>query len=86
MRTISRSSPPQACSALCARLCNADRDDYERRFRDLIAALKLRRVIDRTLLRLMLLGALNWTRVWYRPGKQKPGAIAQQWVKEIFAR
>jgi len=48
--------------------------------------LKLRRVIDRTLLRLMLLGALNWTRVWYRPGKQKPGAIAQQWVKEIFAR
>jgi AcrR family transcriptional regulator len=67
------------------RRLNRQRDDYEQRFRDLIAALKLRRTVDRSLLRLMLLGALNWTRVWYRPGKRTPASIAQQWVREILA-
>jgi hypothetical protein len=28
----------------------------------------------------MLLGALNWTQNWYRPGHDDPGAIARQFV------
>lgn len=67
------------------RRLNRQRDDYERRFRDLIGALKLGPRIDRSLLRLMLLGALNWTRVWYQPGKRTPAAIAQQWVRSLRA-
>jgi AcrR family transcriptional regulator len=68
------------------RRLNRERDEYEQRFHDLIAALRLRRSVDRSLLRLLLLGALNWTRVWYRPGKRKPAAIAQQWVRQVLAR
>jgi TetR/AcrR family transcriptional regulator, cholesterol catabolism regulator len=67
------------------RRLNRERDKYERRFHDLIAALKLRRSVDRSLLRLLLLGALNWTRVWYRPDKRTPAAIAQQWVRQVLA-
>jgi AcrR family transcriptional regulator len=71
-------------SALQRRL-NRQRDRYERRFRDLIAALRLARTVDRSLLRLLLLGALNWTRVWYRPGKLEPAQIARRWVQQIRA-
>ena len=36
--------------------------------------------IDRSLLRLQLLGALNWTRTWYRPGKRGAADIARHLV------
>ncbi len=68
------------------RRLNRQRDDYEQRFRELIDGLKLPRRIDRTLLRLLLLGGLNWARLWYRPGKALPADIAQGWVRDILAR
>ncbi len=61
------------------------RDAYEARFRDMIDALDLPPHIDRTLFRLGLLGALNWTQVWYRRGKKSPSDIAHALV-QIFCR
>ena len=61
-----------------------ERDRYEERFRSMIAALPLPGDVDRTLFRLSLLGALNWTHVWYRPGRKTPAQIAQQLVAKIF--
>lgn len=60
-----------------------DRDQYERIFRELIAGLDLPRGTDRSLFRLTLFGALNWTRVWYRPGKKTPAAIARHLVATL---
>jgi AcrR family transcriptional regulator len=56
------------------------RDGYERRFRALVASLPLSADIDRSLWRLHLLGALNWTPTWYRPGGKQPAAIARALV------
>jgi len=56
------------------------RDGYERLFVDLVAGLPVRRGVDRRSLRLMLLGALNWTQNWYRPGRDDPAAIARHFV------
>jgi len=57
------------------------RDRFEAIYRKLIAALPLPAAVDRGLLRLQLLGALNWTRTWYRPGKKSPAEIAQHLVR-----
>jgi AcrR family transcriptional regulator len=56
------------------------RDGYERIFRDLVAALPLPRGTDRRALRLMLLGALNWTQSWYRPEGSSPRTIARCFI------
>ena len=56
------------------------RDAYEDIFRDLVAALPVRPGVDRSYLRLTLLGAINWTLIWYRPGGDPPAAIAQRIV------
>lgn len=56
------------------------RDDYERLFNDLIAALPLEGGADRRSLKLMLMGALNWSQTWYQPGKISPAAIAKRFV------
>ena len=61
----------------------ADRDAYEERYRRMIDALSLSKDVDRTLLRLTLLGALNWTRVWYRPGKKTPPQIARHLIRTL---
>lgn len=55
-----------------------DRSRYEAIFRRLIAALSLPRGVDRSLFRLSLLGALNWSLVWYRPGRKPPRDIARR--------
>ena len=52
-----------------ARELAAQRDAYEARFRALIEACGPRADVDRRLLRLFLFGALNWTPVWWRPGR-----------------
>lgn len=57
------------------------RDRYERRFVELVDDLPLPAGTDRTLWRLHLLGALNSTATWYRPGKKSPAAI----VKALMA-
>ena len=63
------------------------RDGYEKRFVELVEALPLPSGTDRSLWRLQLLGALNWTRTWYRPGAQSgarsPAEIAKAMVSAL---
>lgn len=66
------------------RRLNRDRIAYEERFRAMIAALPLPREVDQTLLRLTLFGALNWTKVWYQPGRKTPAQIAQHLVQRLL--
>jgi AcrR family transcriptional regulator len=61
----------------------AERDRFEAVYRRLLAELPLPAGIDRSLLRLQLLGALNWTRTWYRPGKRSAADIAAHLVKVL---
>lgn len=65
------------------RQLRAERDRFEAVYRRLIADLPLPAGIDRSLLRLQLLGALNWTRTWYRPGKRGAAEIAAHLVKML---
>lgn len=58
------------------------RADYEHCFRELISALPLRAACDRRVLRLMLLGALNWSRFWFRQGgRETPASLARKFVR-----
>jgi AcrR family transcriptional regulator len=68
------------------RRLNRQREPYEERLRGLIQALPLPPDVDRTLLRLTLLGAVNWTRVWYRPGKRTPAQIAHHLVQKVLRK
>lgn len=63
------------------RQLRAERDRFESLYRRLIADLPLPPAVDRSLLRLQLLGALNWTRTWYRPGKRGAAEIARHLVQ-----
>lgn len=65
------------------RQLRAERDRFEAVYRRLIADLPLPPGIDRSLLRLQLLGALNWTRTWYRPGKRGAAEIAAHLIKVL---
>jgi len=56
------------------------RDAYERVFFELVDALPLARGSDRRSLRLLLLGALNWSQTWYRPGRDNPRTIGRHFV------
>ena len=68
------------------RRLNRDREAYEHRFRELVMALPLPADADKSLLRLTLLGAVNWTRIWYRPGKRTPAQIAHHLVNKVLRR
>ena len=57
------------------------RDDYESLWVDLLQALPVARGVDRRSLRLMLLGALNWSQTWYRKGRDSPRTIAKRFVQ-----
>lgn len=61
------------------------REDYETRFRRYVDALDLAPETDRRLFRLTILGALNWSLVWYREGETSPEAIAHQLVEGLRA-
>jgi len=61
------------------------RDEYEAIFTGLVAALKLPRGTDRRTLRLMLLGALNWSQTWYHAGRDTPRTIARRFVQLLRA-
>ncbi len=57
------------------------RNQYESIFGDLIAALPLSRSTDRRMLRLMLVGAMNQSQLWYRPGGRfNPRTIARKFI------
>lgn len=57
------------------------RDDYERLFMKALDRVPLAPRTDRRSLRLMLLGALNWTQTWYRSGRDSPEVIARRFVR-----
>lgn len=60
------------------------RDDHESMFTDLIAALELPPGTDRDTLRLMLLGAMNWTFTWWHPEEGPvPEALASKFVTNL---
>jgi AcrR family transcriptional regulator len=62
------------------------RDQYEARFRDLIDALALPEPADRRYLRLLLMGGLNWSHVWYHPGGDTPAIIAHRMIDLLRQR
>lgn len=56
------------------------RDGYEQLFVKLVDALPLPARTHRRSLRLMLLGALNWSQTWYRAGRDTPRSVARRFV------
>lgn len=62
------------------------RDGYEAMFAGIVADLPLPADIDPRMLRLHLLGSLNWTPTWYRPGGATPAEIARSLVRGIRRR
>jgi TetR/AcrR family transcriptional regulator, cholesterol catabolism regulator len=62
------------------------RDQYEARFRKLIDALPLPETADRRYLRLLLMGGLNWSHVWYHPGGDTPAIIAHRMIDLLRQR
>jgi AcrR family transcriptional regulator len=73
---------PQLANAARERV-QQQSDRYERLLTDLIGALELDKGLSRSVLRLQILGALNWTSVWYRPGKMTPLQIASQLIRTV---
>jgi AcrR family transcriptional regulator len=59
------------------------RDTYEDRIAAAIDALPLDRSVDPKMLRLLLLGAANWSQTWYRPGADSPSNIARQFLSIV---
>lgn len=56
----------------------AQRDDWERLYRKIVADLPLPPGIDRDLYRVLLLVQLNGVAGWYRPGRLTPEQVADQ--------
>ncbi len=54
------------------------RDRYEARFRALFSEIELPEDRDPKLARLFILGAINWTPVWYRPSGLSIPALARE--------
>ena len=75
---------PTDVPSVAARLVEL-RDAYERLFVDLVDALPVAPGVDRRSLRLLLLGALNWSQTWYRPGRDSPRSIARHFVALLRA-
>lgn len=59
------------------------RGAYEERFVTLFEDLPLQKGVDRGLLRLMLLGALNWAQMWYRSDRTPIEEIARAFVDNL---
>jgi len=59
------------------------RDSYEQRFRQLTNALPLNDPEKARWVRLMIMGAANWSRTWYRPEGATPSEIARHFVTLI---
>jgi AcrR family transcriptional regulator len=75
---------PRDNEELRARLI-ALRDDYEAQFRALIDELPLAKGTDRSMLRLLLMGGLNWSQSWYGAGRKSPAQIAASFLKLLRA-
>lgn len=59
------------------------RDEYEQRFRDLTSALPFEDPKQTRWVRLLLMGAANWSRTWYRPDSAPPSEIAHEFISLI---
>ena len=59
------------------------RNDYEARFIALFDALPLEKDIDRSVLRLMLIGAMNHVPVWYQKGRDTPKGLAEKFITTL---
>ncbi len=60
------------------------RDEYDALIAGLVADLDLPDGVDRRIFRLHILGALNWTQTWYRPGcGVAPAEIGRQLVRML---
>jgi AcrR family transcriptional regulator len=71
---------PNDVAPAAARLAEL-RDEYEKQFAALVGALPLAHGADRKALRLMLIGALNWSRFWFTsPGRDTPRSLARKFV------
>lgn len=58
------------------------RESYESVFREVFARLPLATSVDRRSLRLMLMGALNWTPFWFNlKGRDSPRTLARKFVE-----
>ena len=82
LRVLATEIPSRRTGAVQQALVRT-RDAYEDMFRELVAALPVRPDVDRSYLRLTLLGAINWTLIWYRPGADSPATIAHHIVTLI---
>ena len=71
---------PDDAPDVAARLM-ALRDEYEQTFAQALSDLPLPPRTDRRALKLMLLGALNWSQTWYRSGKDSPQVLARRFVR-----
>lgn len=58
-------------------------DSYESIFKRLIENLPLPDEVDPSILRLQILGALNWTNRWYKAGKATPDEIAANLINAL---
>lgn len=59
------------------------RDKYELRFKRLVADLGLS-PLNQRYARLLLIGALNWSQTWYRPGGDSPRTIAKRFLQMLY--
>lgn len=59
----------------------AQRDGYEAMFERLVERLPVPKGTNRRMLRLALLGSLNWSLTWYRPGGRTPASIAREMIE-----
>ena len=59
------------------------RDEYEAIFAALLGELALPEGSDLHALRLLLLGAMNWSFTWYREGAQTPADIARKFISML---
>jgi AcrR family transcriptional regulator len=73
---------PRVSGAMRQRLAQLS-DSYEAILRDLVAQLPISPGASRSLVRLQLLGALNWTRVWFKADKRPAQDIGRQFVRTL---
>lgn len=59
------------------------RQEYEARFTAIIDALPLAGTVDRSILRLMLIGAMNHAPVWFRPGRDTPEVLSRKFIDNL---
>ncbi len=71
--------PPDVAGEARSRITEM-RDEYEAIFVRLLEDIDFPVDTDRHDLRLMLLGAMNWSFTWYRSGQEAPESIARKFV------